>query len=111
MIGMSVSKRLGVLAALVSFIPGAFAQGNIAPITSALQAREFDKALQLLKPALEQSPKSAQLWTLQGIALYGEDHKKEAQAAYHKALKISPDYLPALEGAAQLEYDAGEITA
>ncbi len=111
MMGMSVSKNLAVMAALVSLIPWAAAQGNISPITSALQAREFEKAVQLLQPVLRQSPKSAQLWTLQGIALSGEDHKKEALAAYHKALVISPDYLPALEGAAQLEYDAGEATA
>jgi tetratricopeptide (TPR) repeat protein len=111
MIGMGVSKKLLLMATLLSYIPWALAQANIASITSALQAREFDKAIQLLQPALEQSPKSAQLWTLQGIALAGEDHKTESLAAYRNALKISPDYLPALEGAAQLQYDAGDVTA
>ncbi len=105
---------LGLGAALLSFLPWAFAQSSgdkIGPITSALRAREFDKALQLLQPALQQSPKSAQLWTLQGIALSGEEHENEALASFRNALKIAPEYLPALEGAAQLEYKVGSVTA
>ncbi len=105
---------LGLGAALLSFLPWAFAQSSgdkIGPITSALRAREFDKALQLLQPALQQSPKSAQLWTLQGIALSGEEHENEALASFRNALKIAPEYLPALEGAAQLEYKTGSVTA
>src|SRR5229473_274612 len=114
MTGMRVSRMLGLGAALLSFLPWAFAQSSgdkIGPITSALRAREFDKALQLLQPALQQSPKSAQLWTLQGIALSGEEHENEALASFRNALKIAPEYLPALEGAAQLEYKVGSVTA
>ena len=110
--GMSLSKKVSLLAALVFLLSLAFAQSsadNIGPIASALRAREFDRALQLLQPALQQSPKNAQLWTLQGIALSGEEHEKEALASFRNALKISPDYLPALEGAAQLEYKAGSV--
>jgi tetratricopeptide (TPR) repeat protein len=112
MIGMSVSRIVGLVAALVFLLPWAFAQSSgdkIGTIASALRAREFDKALQLLRPALQQSPNNAQLWTLQGIALSGEEHEKEALASFRNALKISPDYLPALEGAAQLEYKAGSV--
>ena len=76
-----------------------------------MRARDFGKALQLLQPALQQSPKSAQLWTLQGIAFSGKNQEKEALASFRNALKISPDYLPALEGAAQLEYRAGSDAA
>ena len=77
-------------------------------ITSALRARQFDQALQLLQPALEEHPKSAQLWTLRGIALSGKSNTKEALGAFKHALSISPEYLPALEGAAQIEYDRGD---
>lgn len=76
-------------------------------ITTALRAGRFVEALQLLEPALKQSPSNAQLWALQGLAYSGQGHKKEALASFHKALKISPDYLPALEGAAQTAYDTG----
>jgi tetratricopeptide (TPR) repeat protein len=60
-----------------------------------------------LHPELERSPRSAQLWTLRGIALSGKGDKKEALVAFRHALGISPDYLPALEGAAQIEYESG----
>jgi tetratricopeptide (TPR) repeat protein len=107
---MSVSRKLGLVALLSSLLPCALAQisaEKIAAITSALRAREFDKATELLQPALQRYPKSAQLWTLQGIAFSGEAHKKEALASFYHALKMSPEYLPAIEGAAQLEYQAG----
>ena len=111
---MSVSKKLGLPVALVFLLSWALGQSSgdrISAITSALRAREFAKALQLLQPALQQSPKSAQLWTLQGIALSGEERETEALASFRNALKISPEYLPALEGAAQLEYKAGSVAA
>jgi Flp pilus assembly protein TadD len=104
---MTVSKRLALLAALISFLAWSFAQtgrDTVAPIASALRAREFVRALALLQPALRQFPKNAQLWTLQGIAYSGKESDKEALASFRSALKISPQYLPALEGAAQLEY-------
>jgi tetratricopeptide (TPR) repeat protein len=80
-------------------------------ITSALGAHEFDKALTLLAPEIHRSPQNPKLWTLQALALSGKGDKKSALAAYDKALKLSPDYLPALEGAAQIEYDAGSQAA
>jgi tetratricopeptide (TPR) repeat protein len=114
MIGMSVFRNLALLAALMFFSAFSLAQTNtdtIGSITSALHEREFGKALQLLQPALLKSPQSAQLWTLQGIAYSGAEHEKEALASFRNALKFSPDYLPALEGAAQLEYKAGSVAA
>src|SRR3954463_8568184 len=84
---------------------------SIGQIASALRDRKFDAALQLLQPALIKSPQSAQLWTLQGIAFSGTEREKEALDSFQKALKLSPDYLPALEGAAQLEYKAGRDAA
>jgi len=84
---------------------------RIGPITSALQTRQFDEALHLLEPALKESPQNAQLWMMQGLAFSGKGQSKSALHSFQAALKISPDYLPALEGAAQLEYDAGSAAA
>jgi tetratricopeptide (TPR) repeat protein len=111
---MSVFKKLALLAALMFFLAMALAQttsDTIGPITSALRERKFDQALQLLQTALLKSPQSAQLWTLQGIAYSGAEREKEALASFRNALKFSPDYLPALEGAAQWEYKAGNVAA
>src|SRR4029077_9556721 len=84
---------------------------QVAAITSALRAGEFDSALQNLDLELKRAPKSAQLWTLRGLALSGKGDKKEALGSFHKALGVAPDYLPALEGAAQIEYDSGDKDA
>src|SRR5258708_20393946 len=76
-------------------------------VESALRGRNFQQALDLVRPQLRQSPKNAKLWTLGGIALTGLGRDREALSAYNSALAVSPDYLAALEGAAELEYKAG----
>jgi tetratricopeptide (TPR) repeat protein len=91
---------------------GAQSAGDrLAPVASALQNKQFSKALELLRPALRASPSDPQLWTMQGIAYSGEGRTKEALAAFHKALKIAPNDLRALEGAAQIEYENGSGAA
>ena len=107
-------KNLSLTTVLVTLLSGMFAQtptDRVGPITSALRNREFEKALQLLQPALQESPKNPQLPFFQGMAYSGMGNQKAALACYRSALKIAPDYLPALEGAAQLEYDAGSAAA
>lgn len=114
MICMRVFRKLALVTALMSLLVLALAQSSsdtVGPIASALREREFDKALQLLHTALLKFPQSAQLWTLQGIAYSGAEREKEALVSFRNALKISPDYLPALEGAAQLEYKAASGAA
>ncbi len=48
---------------------------------------------------------------MQGIAFAGLGKQREALADYDAALKLAPNYLPALEGAAQIEYNAGSERA
>src|SRR5262249_54978054 len=71
----------------------------------------FEKALQLCHAALLQAPNNSRLWMLQGVAYAGEGRRAEARDSFRTALKISPDYLPALEQQAQLEYAAGSMAA
>jgi tetratricopeptide (TPR) repeat protein len=109
MTAMRFPVRLWVLIALFAACSHVVAQttDRLGPVTSALRAGQFAKALELLQPELEKDPKSARLWTLRGIALAGKGDKREALGAFRHALEISPDYLPALEGAAQIEYEDG----
>ena len=81
------------------------------PIVAALRNNDSSKALQLLQPALQTYPKDPQLWMLQGLAYSQSGDKKSALASYRSALKMAPEYLAALEGAAQLEYEAGSSDA
>jgi tetratricopeptide (TPR) repeat protein len=90
---------------------GAQATNSTQPIQTALQAKDFAQALQLAEAELSKSPRDAKLWMFKGIALTGLGQQKPALEAYDKALAISPDYLPALEGAAGLEYGAGNAQA
>lgn len=80
-------------------------------IGAALQAKDYEHALELARSSLRQFPNDAKVLTLEGIALSGLGKTEESLAAYNAALKISPGYLPALEGAAQIEYNSGDKRA
>jgi tetratricopeptide (TPR) repeat protein len=117
MTGMRAIPRICLLLASVlflslfsSWILAQTAGDRFDPIASALRNKEFAKALELVQPALRASPEP-QLWAMQGAAYAGEGHTKEALASFYNALKISPDYLPALEGAGQIEYENGSPSA
>jgi tetratricopeptide (TPR) repeat protein len=99
-----------IVLAIVCGLSVAVAQGSspdTRKIAAALQTREFTKALELLRPALQQMPGDARLWAMQGTAYAGSGNKSEALDSFRNALRISPDYLPALQGAVQIEYDNG----
>ncbi len=110
----SVSNPIYLVLVLAVFqfgVVGQTVNERVASITSALQSRDFGKALQLLQPALETSPRNPQFLVFQGLAYSGEGNATAALESYQAALKIAPDYLPALKGAAELEYDAGRPDA
>jgi Flp pilus assembly protein TadD len=108
---MRVSGILLVLmACLLTPIARAQTQSSDA-ITAALRAREFEQAVQLSRSALQKNPADSHLWTLQGIALANLRNNKEALAAFQKALKLSPNDVAALAGAAQIEYESSNAGA
>ncbi len=92
---------------LSSVLTAQVRQDSTAPIVSALRNRQYVQALALLGPAIRQSPRDPQLWTMQGVALEGQGEAKEALAAYQHALTLGPDNILALQNAAQIEYDRG----
>lgn len=111
---MNLRRMAGLLLLSCCVTIASFAQAenpDVAAIVSALRARQFDAAVKLLAPALERNPNNPQLRTFQGIAFAGQGHREQALAAFHRALALSPDYLPALEGAAQIEYQSGSPRA
>jgi tetratricopeptide (TPR) repeat protein len=98
------------VAATIAAQTGADA-ASVSAIQSSLRAGDNEQALTLVHAQLQNWPKDVKLWTLEGIALAQLGRNREAIAAYDKALAISPDYLAALEGAAELEYKAGSTRA
>jgi tetratricopeptide (TPR) repeat protein len=87
------------------------AQDEVAQISNALRNRDFTKALELSKSALARRPRDYRLWTLRGMATAGTANLPLALSAYQHALKLAPTYLPALEGAAQSEFQMGHDAA
>lgn len=87
------------------------AQNVMAPIIAALRGRDFDEAVQLGGAALKKFPNDSRLWTLRGMAYAGKGSTKSALGDYQHALTLRPDYLPALEGAAEIEYREGSQRA
>jgi tetratricopeptide (TPR) repeat protein len=82
-------------------------QARLEPITAALRAQQFDQAAQLAGAAVKDFPGDAHLWALRGVALASAGNPKEGLAAFQQALKIAPGYVMALQGAAEIEFQAG----
>ncbi|HEY7615904.1 MAG TPA: tetratricopeptide repeat protein, partial [Terriglobales bacterium] len=111
---MPGGTRLRITILLLVALPLAYSQARndqIEHITSALRAKEFDNAVQLSRAALQKFPHDPRLWTLHGIALARKGDSRPALDAFQRALKISPNTVAALEGAAQIQYQLGDRAA
>ncbi|MFZ0410353.1 MAG: tetratricopeptide repeat protein [Candidatus Acidiferrales bacterium] len=84
---------------------------DVSSITDALRSQQYDQAFQMAQASLQKTPNDPRILTLKGLALSGLGKKKEALAGFNAALKIAPNYVPALEGAAEIEYNAGSDRA
>jgi tetratricopeptide (TPR) repeat protein len=107
----AVALGLLAISALAALAQTGADSSDISAIQSALRTGDNQRALTLVHTQLQTWPKDVRLWTLEGIALAHLGRDREALAAYNKALAMSPDYLAALEGAAELEYKAGSTRA
>ncbi len=112
---LSVAILTVCIASFVSVahaLPAQSATENPVPsIVDALRSRQFDRALQQSESALVKSPRDYRLMTLRGMAYSGLGKQSLALTSFQGALKLSPQYLPALEGAAQIEYQKGSQAA
>jgi tetratricopeptide (TPR) repeat protein len=84
---------------------------DVGQIANALRSRDFARALTLSQSGLSKRPGDFRIWTLRGMASAGMGSQMEALSAYESALKLAPNYLPALEGAAQTEFQMGHAAA
>jgi tetratricopeptide (TPR) repeat protein len=96
------------LTALVANLAAQTGDRRTADIVSALRAGQYEKALGLLHAAIAHSPADSELWTMQGVAFKGAGNTKDALASFRRAIKLAPDNVPALQGAAQIEFDQGD---
>jgi len=90
------------------------AQGSkvpIATIESLIRSQQYDKALKTLKDQLRGNPAEFKLWTLEGVCFALQGNNSEAVAAFDHAVRISPNYVPALMGEIQVLYKTGDRRA
>jgi tetratricopeptide (TPR) repeat protein len=76
-------------------------------ISAALRGQHFQEALDLALAARRTSPNDVRILVLEGMALTGLRRDSEALAVFRTAMEVSPDYVPAIEGAAEIEYRQG----
>lgn len=98
-----------LICAFLGTAQAGFAQTNLGGsfvdgITQSLRNQNFDDALRDCDAALKKTPKDKRIWTLRGMAYAGRGSPSAALDSYRHALGLDPAYLPALEGAAQIEY-------
>jgi tetratricopeptide (TPR) repeat protein len=111
---MNILRKPALVILLAVTLLGAFVQGQeaqIQAITSELQAGEFSRVVELTRSALKVFPSNKQLWAMQGAAFAGQGQNKQALDSFRAALKISPNYIPALQGAIQIEFSDGSAAA
>jgi tetratricopeptide (TPR) repeat protein len=84
---------------------------SISAVESLIRSQQYDQALTTLKAGLRANPDDFKLWTLEGVCLglQGNDH--DALAAFDHAIRISPEYTPALKGAVEILYKTGDKRA
>lgn len=109
--GIRTARLLLTLVPALSFLstgaPPAGAQASTpgrADIIRFLRKGENQEALLLTQAALKTAPHDCSLLSLEGIAFTGLSQPQPALQSFQKALDSCPAYLPALEGAAQIEY-------
>jgi tetratricopeptide (TPR) repeat protein len=100
-----------VLLFVCGFILYSQVSQDVAQIISALRTQNYAEAKQLSDIQLQSFPQDARLWTLNGLALVRLGDSVHALASFKRALRISPNYLAALEGAAEIEYKNGDQSA
>jgi tetratricopeptide (TPR) repeat protein len=80
-------------------------------ITTALRAKHFQDALNLARTARRASPNEVRILVLEGMALTGLHKDTDALVVLKTAMQISPDYVPAIEAAAEIAYRQGHPEA
>jgi len=113
--GVSLEAREGAAAALPEYEKAfeldpqnASLAGKLAQIY--LSQKERDKALALLDKAVKANPQSAEPWLWIGVAHRTGEQRTEAIAAFLEALKLKPDYLPAIRALVEVYFQKDDVT-
>jgi tetratricopeptide (TPR) repeat protein len=101
----------GFALALTLFSQTQSSSESLSSIESMIRAQQYDQAMTALKAALRQHPGNSRLWTLEGICLGLQGNDNAALVAFDHAIRISPNYVPALRGEIEVLYKTGDKRA
>jgi len=79
---------------------------SIAEIQSLIRSKQYDQALALTSAGLKLAPADYRMWAVQGIAQSLKGDANAALTSFDKALRLSPDYMPALKGEVQILFQS-----
>src|SRR3984885_9943334 len=85
----------------------AVGQGSPEQILQALRAKDYPAAVSASDAALATHPahpEDCRILVMRGMALRGEERADDSLKSFQAALNACPHFVPALEGAAQIEY-------
>ncbi len=108
---LRASLIAGFVLACILSVGAQDAKVSISAIESLIRSQQYDRALSELKLALRGNPDDFKLWTLQGICLALQGNDSQAIVAFDHAIRISPNYTPALKGEVQILYKTGDKRA
>jgi len=80
-------------------------------LAEALQSKRYQDALAFVNAVLAQHPDDFKGLTARGIALGGLRRDQESLAAFERALRFAPDFIPALQGAIEVAYRTRDLRA
>jgi tetratricopeptide (TPR) repeat protein len=96
---------------LLLALGAATAYADVNAIRELIRGGRFAEAAAACDRELKLSPANPAVWTLKGFALQGSGAAAESLAAFRSALKLDAHYAPALQAAAQLEFEARDARA
>jgi tetratricopeptide (TPR) repeat protein len=104
------SIRFGQRAALAIVVATPLL-ADLASIRGLIRSGQFPEAIGECDRELKATPRSFSLYTMKGLALQSAGDKAAGLAAFRQALAINPAYEPALQAAAQIEFEDRDSNA
>ncbi len=91
----------------------AFGQSTaaVSEAVSEWRAGRTEAAMKTIDAGLRADAANFKLWSLKGVLLDQQGNAKEAAGDFERALKLSANYLPALDGLAQIRYRESDPSA
>ncbi len=84
---------------------------TISDLNATFSRGDFQEVVRLADLLLGRNPGDPRLWTVRGAAQARLQQSFESMASFRKALELSPQYLPALQGAAEIAYSQHDPSA